>query len=349
MDGAGDGVASIDVGIGAFLLDDEHVAAQAQDLVEVDGSDVGDRRSFQLGHGVSLAGRRRGRLAGRFRTVDDGSVPLVPVGSDIEIFYESFGEPDDPLLVLVGGLGNQLIMWAEELCWGFVDRGFRVVRFDNRDAGLSTRPPADVAYDLADMAGDIVGMLDALGVDAGHILGMSLGGMIAQTMAIDHPGRVASLTSVSSTTGSPDVGHPSDEVIVALSRPEPSDRAEAIESAVAARRVWSSSEWFDEEATRVYYQRQYERAAPANSARQLAAIAASGDREPQLAQLRVPTVVMHGADDPLIDISGGQRTAATIPGAELVIVDNMAHDLPVQMWPQLIAQVTALAVRSAGG
>ena len=276
-------------------------------------------------------------------------MPHVCLGPDLELCYETFGYDDDPTLLLVGGLGNQLLMWAEELCWSFVDRGFHVVRFDNRDAGLSTRLPEGAEYDLSDMARDVVGLLDGLGIERSHVLGMSLGGMIAQTVAIDHPARVATLTSVSANTGNPAYGRATDEVVAALTRTEPDDPDAAIESAVAARRVWSSPEWFDEEATRRYYRLQYERAPAANSARQLAAMLRTGDREPALADLDVPTLVVHGRADPLVSPDGGERTAEVIPGAELVLIDGMAHDLPVQMWPQLVERVTGLAARSASG
>jgi pimeloyl-ACP methyl ester carboxylesterase len=274
-------------------------------------------------------------------------MPVAPAGA-VEIYYETFGEPEDPALLLVAGLGAQLITWQEEFCYSLIDRGFFVIRFDNRDCGLSTILPDEAAYTLSDMAADGVAVLDALGVDGAHVVGQSLGGMIAQTMAIEHPARVRTLTSISSTTGNPNVGQPTDDALVGIAREAIGDLELAIESDVAARRIWASPSWFDEEETRAYFRRANERSfQPGASLRQLVAIASGPDREPLLARLDVPTLVIHGTLDPLVTPDGGQRTAEIIPGAELLMIDGLAHDLPVQVWQQVISAITTLASQNA--
>jgi pimeloyl-ACP methyl ester carboxylesterase len=266
----------------------------------------------------------------------------------LHLYFDEVGDPQDPPLLLIAGMGSQVLLFPEEFCLGLVDRGFFVVRIDNRDAGLSDRTDPDDEYTLSDMAGDVVAVMDALGLPAAHVLGMSLGGMIAQTVAIEHPDRTLSLTSLSSTTGNPAFGAPTEEALQALTAPTPADPAEAIEADVAARRLWSSPSWFDEEATRAYFAACAARSwRPEAGARQMAAVVRSGSREERLAALAVPTLVVHGTLDALIAPSGGQRTAALVPGAELVEIEGMGHDLPVQAWQQIITAVTALAVRSA--
>jgi pimeloyl-ACP methyl ester carboxylesterase len=262
----------------------------------------------------------------------------------VRIHYETLGEPGDPALLLVAGLGAQLIIWHDEFCYSLVDRGFFVVRYDNRDSGLSTVLADGTEYTLSDMAADGVAVLDALGIDAAHVVGHSLGGMIAQQIAIEHPARVRTLTSISSTTGNPAYGQPTDEALAGIAR-EPVDEFElAIESDVAARRIWASPSWFDEDDARAYFRRAHERSfTPGASLRQLVAIASSPDREPRLRELAVPTLVIHGTLDPLVTPDGGARTAEVVPGAELLMVEGMAHDLPVQVWQQVISAITALA------
>jgi pimeloyl-ACP methyl ester carboxylesterase len=262
----------------------------------------------------------------------------------VQIHYETLGEPGDPALLLVAGLGAQLIIWHDEFCYSLVDRGFFVVRYDNRDSGLSTVLADGTEYTLSDMAADGVAVLDALGIDAAHVVGHSLGGMIAQQIAIEHPARVRTLTSISSTTGNPAYGQPTDEALAGIAR-EPVDEFElAIESDVAARRIWASPSWFDEDDARAYFRRAHERSfTPGASLRQLVAIASSPDREPRLRELAVPTLVIHGTLDPLVTPDGGARTAEVVPGAELLMVEGMAHDLPVQVWQQVISAITALA------
>ncbi len=265
----------------------------------------------------------------------------------VDIWFEEIGDPDDPVLLLVAGHGVQLIAWPDELCWAFCDRGFRVVRFDNRDAGLSTVLGDGDEYSLSDMAGDAVAVLDALGVDRAHLVGMSMGAMIAQVAAIEHPARVASLTSVSANTGEADVGGISaaalDHVVV-----DPGiERDAVIEHGLAGRRIWASDRWFDEAWHRADLEAAFDRAFHYGSGmRQFHAMAASGSRAEGLAALDVPVLVVHGDVDNLVDPSGGHRTAELVAGAELLEIEDMGHGLPSQMWAQLVEAVTRLAVRT---
>ena len=266
----------------------------------------------------------------------------------VKIFYEEFGDPLDPLLVLIPGLGSQMLLFPEELCLGFVDRGFRVVRVDNRDVGLSSRVPD--GYSLGDMAADVVSVLDACESDDGHITGVSMGGMIAQTVAARHPDRAATMTSIASATGNPTFQQPSPEVLEALMKPAVEGSLdEIIESDLAARRLWASPDWHDDEVTRAYFRTAYQRARPDGAAyqRQIDAVNGDGNRDDEVAAITRPSLVIHGTRDTLIPPAAGEHTAALIDGAELVLIDGMGHDLPVQMWPQLISSVTALAARAA--
>ncbi|HEX7096825.1 MAG TPA: alpha/beta hydrolase [Acidimicrobiales bacterium] len=275
-------------------------------------------------------------------------MPYAPAG-DVEIYYEELGDRSGPALLLIAGLGAQLISWHDEFCYGLADRGFRVLRFDNRDSGLSTILGPDASYTLSHMAADAVAVLDAAEVDAAHVVGHSLGGMIAQAIAIEHPTRVLTLTSISSTTGNPEVGRATVEALQAMSLPIATTIDEAVERDVAARRVWASPSWFDEDEARAYFRRVHERSfTPGAALRQIHAVLTADDREPLLAQLDVPTLVIHGALDPLVSLDGGRRTAEVIPGAELLVIDDMAHDLPVQVWQQVISAITALAAGVAG-
>jgi len=276
----------------------------------------------------------------------------VARNGDVDLVYESFGDPEDVPLLLVTGQGSQLLLWPEELCLGFVDRGFFVTRFDNRDAGCSTWMPEGATYTLSDMAADAIAVLDAVGLDEAHVVGMSLGGMIAQTMAIEQPARVRSLTSISSMTGNLDHGMPTDEVFVALAEaPVEGDDEVLLDQQVAQRRIWASPDWFVEEEVRGYFAACLRRARPnaAGSLRQIEAILTSGSRDEALAALCVPTLVVHGELDPLITPAGGHRTAELVPGARLLLIERMAHDLPVQVWAPIIAAVTELAAGTYAG
>lgn len=267
---------------------------------------------------------------------------------NIELEYEEFGFADDPTLLLISGLSTQLLFYEEELCLGFRDRGFHVVRFDNRDIGLSTILDDDASYTLSDMAADAIAVLDAVGVDRAIMVGTSLGGMIAQTVAIEYPDRTMALVSVSSTTGEPDVGMPTAEAYEAITRPAAATVAEQIESDIQVRSIWASPEWFDPEAARTYFEAVYARShTPGSAERQMHAILGAPSRVGELAALQTPTLVVHGDADTLIDVSGGRRTAELIPNAELFEVEGMGHDLPVQVWPALISAVTDLAQRAA--
>lgn len=277
----------------------------------------------------------------------------------IELFYETFGDIENPPLLLIMGLATQMTAWDEDFCLAIVDRGFFVIRFDNRDIGLSTKIggsgdliaavmnaaqglPVDAPYLLGDMAADAVGLLDHLGIQRAHVVGASMGGMIAQTIAIEHPERVISLTSIMSTTGEREVGQPTPEATAELLAQRPSDREGAIQAAVQTQKVIGSPEHFDEERARKLGTEAYDRSyRPSGVARQLVAILASGSRADGLRELDVPTLVIHGDVDPLITPSGGHRTAELVPGAELLIIEGMGHDLPPALWPQLVEAITA--------
>jgi pimeloyl-ACP methyl ester carboxylesterase len=276
----------------------------------------------------------------------------------ITIEYEEFGDPEAPPLVLIMGLGMQMVIWEVEFCELIASRGFRVIRFDNRDAGKSSwiedGPAPDVmaavfqgdmssaSYTLHDMAADTVGLLSALGIDAAHFVGVSMGGMIAQTCAILYPERVLSLCSMSSTTGNREVGYPHPEIVPILLGPRSRTREEAMDRWVMSVQAFGSKGLpLDLERLRRQAAEAWDRGVnPRGFARQLIAIYASGDRTEHLRQLDVPTVVIHGTDDKLIDPSGGRATADAIPGAELVIVEGMGHDLPLAAWPTLVDAIT---------
>jgi pimeloyl-ACP methyl ester carboxylesterase len=277
----------------------------------------------------------------------------------LSIYYETAGSPDDPTVLLVPGLGGQIVYWPQGLVDGLVEAGFRVVLMDNRDAGLSERlegrkvsvarvvhaieagETPDVPYLLADMADDAVELLTALDIDDAHVVGVSMGGMIAQTMAARHPERVRSLTSIMSTTGSPDVGQATPEMEESLFTPPPSEREAAIQSTVDyARTAWADH--FDEQRVRESAARNIDRGVyPEGTGRQLAAIFAAGDRTSEVASITVPTLVVHGEKDPLIDISGGVATAELVPDAELVVLPGAGHDLPPIHLPKLIDRLVS--------
>jgi pimeloyl-ACP methyl ester carboxylesterase len=281
----------------------------------------------------------------------------------IEIAYETIGDPSNPPLLLVMGLGMQLIHWDLELCRQLAERGFYVIRFDNRDSGHSTKVDAPVPdvrraivglklhapYLLEDMADDAFGLLDHLGIEAAHVMGISMGGMIAQTMAIKRPERVLSLISIMSTTGDRRAGRPKLRVWGILLRQAPRDRDAYIERFVHIFRAIGSPGFpLDAERIRELAGATYDRGHnTAGTGRQLAAIMASGDRTAQLRSLSVPTTVIHGQADPLVPFRGGRATAAAIPDARLIAVPGMGHDLPREVWPRVIDAVAETAARAA--
>lgn len=273
----------------------------------------------------------------------------------IEICAEVRGPDEAEPLLLVMGLGAQLVSWDERFADHLVERGFRVVRFDNRDTGRSThfddhrvdifevfgaieagRQP-EVPYTLSDMAADAAGLLDALGIESAHVVGASMGGMIVQTMAIEHPARVRSVTSIMSTTGDPDVGQPTAEASAMLLQAPPTTEDEAIEAALAAERVWGSPGFPDPDGTAARARREWNRVRdPAGIARQIGAIAASGSRTESLGSVSAPVTVIHGTADTLVTPSGGRRTAEAVPHATYVEIDGMGHNLPGALWPRII-------------
>lgn len=281
----------------------------------------------------------------------------------LDIAYERFGEPRLPPVLLVMGLGTQMLGWPDGFCDALVRRGLHVIRFDNRDIGLSSHmtdaPAPDVraallgdtssaSYTLSDMAGDTVGLLDALGLDGAHLVGASMGAMIAQVAAIEHPGRVRSLTSIMSSTGDRAVGQASPRALAALLSPPATTRAEAIERTVSILGVIGSPGFELDEAdvrwrTGLAYDRAHD---PVGVGRQLVAIAASGDRTAALRPVSVPTLVLHGADDPLVHVSGARATARAIPGAELIEFEGMGHHLPRELWAEIARHIGELVERA---
>jgi pimeloyl-ACP methyl ester carboxylesterase len=296
-------------------------------------------------------------------------MPAMPRahGNGVELEYETVGDPAGRPLLLVQGLGAQLISVEDGLCQELASRGFLVVRYDNRDAGLSTwfddaRPVnlaaiwggdhSSLAYTLEDMADDAAAVLDAVGVPAAHVAGISLGGMIAQLLATRHPARVRSLASIMSTTGDRAVGRPTGEAASVLVSSMPGDRDGFIERTVAnAKAVGSGTAFpFDAEAVRQGAARSFDRAYhPKGTGRQFAAILAAGDRTGALDRIRVPTLVVHGEEDQVIGVSGGEATAAAIPGARLLRVPGLGHELPPGFWPALADALVDNADRADGG
>ena len=282
---------------------------------------------------------------------------LVDVGRGIELCYDQKGDPADPPVILIAGLGQQLHSWPDEFVTKLVGRGYHVTRFDNRDAGRSThmkyRPPNPVVmfrggnprhqYHLGDMARDTVGLMDALGYADAHLVGVSMGGMIAQTVAAHHPGRVRTLTSVMSTTGARRLGRPALSTWrrMLMSKP-PRTRAEEMDRAANIfSHIGSHGFPFDEKAVRTYAGTAFDRdPSPAGIARQLAGIFASGDRTAELAQIDVPTLVIHGDRDRMVHPTGGAATARAIPGARLETIVGLGHDLPVGAWDRIIDLIT---------
>ena len=291
-----------------------------------------------------------------------GAMPTAP-SNGIELFYETFGSASDPALLLVMGLGAQMTLWDEDFCKSLASNRLHVIRFDNRDVGLSTQLEAAGAPDMAkimtgdtsgvpyllwDMAADAVGLLDHLGIAKAHIVGASMGGMIVQAIAIRHPERVLSLTSIMSTTGNPAVGQAKPEAMAALMAPPATNRDEAIARGVTTWTTIGGTFPLDEAALRDRLGRDFDRSFyPVGVARQMAAIIASGDRTEELKKLRVPTLVIHGEEDPLVTSSGGKATADAIPGAELLMVPRMGHDFPPEVSGEIVGAIVANTRKAA--
>jgi pimeloyl-ACP methyl ester carboxylesterase len=287
---------------------------------------------------------------------------LAPVNG-IELAYQEAGDPGAEPLLLIMGLGTQMLGWDDEFCAMLAERGFRVVRFDNRDIGRSTMLDAagmpsrldlflgrraTAAYLLPDMAADAAGLMDHLGIEAAHVVGASMGGMIAQTLAIEHPERVKSLVSIMSTTGSRMVGAPTLKAFGLMLAKAPRSRDAYAERIVKTFEVVGSPAYeTDGERLRELAGRMYDRSHnPRGILRQMHAITASGDRTEALRKLRLPATVIHGTRDPLVRPSGGRATARAIPGARLRIVEGMGHDLPRELWPLFSSEIADTASRA---
>ncbi|KKL80548.1 hypothetical protein LCGC14_2003660 [marine sediment metagenome] len=287
--------------------------------------------------------------------------------NNIEIEYETFGNASDKPLLLVMGLGGQMIAWDEDLIQLLVDRGFYVIRFDNRDVGLSTKfedagelnmmqafmaaqagEPVESPYSLEDMADDAVGVLDALNIEKAHICGASMGGMIVQIIAFRHHTRVLSLTSIMSTTGNPDLPSPSPEITQIFAAPAPPGREGYIENSIkVGKLLYGKGFPYDEAKRREFAGKAYDRCFyPIGFGRQLLAIMSNGNRKPKLASIKVPTLVVHGGDDPLIPVEGGRDTHDAIPGSELIIIDGMGHSMPPETWIQITDAIKTNAAKA---
>jgi pimeloyl-ACP methyl ester carboxylesterase len=286
--------------------------------------------------------------------------PRMAPTNGIELCYEMFGADDAEPLLLIMGLGAQMIIWDDEFCRQLAARGFRVIRFDNRDIGESTKLsggkrltvtellklrflgiPVTAPYKLGDMANDVLGLLDNLGIQSAHLVGASMGGMIAQELALSHPERVRSLTSIMSSTGNPKLPQPTREAAALLLRPPPTTLDEYIARFELTWKILRVGSFpLDEAKDRELAMRIYGRGLnPAGAARQLRAILASGSRKERLKSLKTPTLVIHGTVDPLIRPVAGKETAASIPGSKLMMIEGMGHALPIPMWPEIISAI----------
>ena len=274
----------------------------------------------------------------------------------IEIEYRAEGNPADPVLLLVMGLGGQLIAWPQGFVDGLRTRGFYVIRYDNRDCGLSTKfegtpdisslfagDTSSAPYRVENMAEDAAALLAELGIRKAHVVGVSMGGMITQAMVINHQDRLLSACSIMSTTGDRSVGAPTGEAIAALLRPIATSREEAVEASLEGSRVVGSPKYpTDEVFLRQRAEEAYDRSyCPEGTARQLAAVLASPDRTEGLRGVRLPFLVVHGEDDPLVTLSGGEATASAVPGSKFITIPGMGHDLPEPLWAEITEAIVA--------
>jgi pimeloyl-ACP methyl ester carboxylesterase len=283
--------------------------------------------------------------------------PQMGRANGIELCYETFGDPAAEPMILIMGLGAQMILWDDDFCRQLAARGFYVIRFDNRDIGQSSKLsggkplsafellklrvlkiPVKAPYRLRDMAEDTVGLMDTLGIASAHLVGASMGGMIAQEIAISFPQRVRSLTSIMSTTGNPKIPGPTREAMAVLMAPPPKSREEYIERFGKTWKILRAGSFPEDEARdRGLAERTFARGLnPAGVGRQMRAILASGSRKERLRTVKAPTLVIHGTVDPLVHPAGGKDTAASVPGAKLIMIERMGHALSIPMWPQII-------------
>lgn len=281
--------------------------------------------------------------------------------NDINIEFETLGDPNSEPLILIAGLGSQLIAWSDEICELFAENGFFIIRFDNRDVGLSSKfenagipdmmeinaayirgERPKLPYTLEDMADDAIGILNTLSIEKAHVCGASMGGMIAQIIAYRHPSRVRSLAIIMSTTGNPELPPSKPEILMQFFAPVPSKREAYIEEMVKRDRLIKGSFPFDEDQSRLYRTKEYDRNYyPDGIARQLAATSVPGNIKPYITAIKAPTIVIHGRDDPFYHIEAGKDIASTIPRAELLILDGMGHNFPREILQQIINAIVA--------
>lgn len=306
-------------------------------------------------------------MAPRRPSTEDPSVSaelFAPVGTEVELCYQTFGDPDGEPLLLVMGLSGPMTWWDEVFCAHLAAAGFHVVRYDNRDTGRSSRinaparpdqlvkafatGRATTPYTMSDLAGDAVALLDHLGLESAHLVGVSMGGMIAQTVAIEHTARVRSLTSISSTTGRRTVGWQHPSLLPRLIAPRKAGRDAYVESSLVMWSLIGSADYAsDPDALRTRAEATFDRGVSASGAvRQMLAILTQDDRTPRLRSLRVPALVIHGTADKMVHVSGGRSTASAIPGAELLLVDGMGHDLPAELFETFVEAIARTADRA---
>ena len=314
-----------------------------------------------------MLGIAKGPRTGTSSRVPPNAPMNLLKANGIDLAYDSFGNPSDDVVLLISGLGTQMIRWTQAFCEALAARGYRVIRFDNRDAGCSTHfrdcvPPdfgalaaalmagqrPELPYTLHDMAADAIGLMDALGIDRAHVAGRSMGGMIAQVMASEYPSRVLSLTSIMSSSGNPGLPQAAPEVMGMMMRPVPnpvSDQEGFLTHSVAfARHIGSTGFPFDEESHRRLVLEEARRAYdPGGTGRQIAAMAVAGDRRARLATIKAPALVIHGAADPLIPAACGRDTADSIPDARFMLIEGMGHDLPPALYEQVATAIDDLA------
>jgi len=286
--------------------------------------------------------------------------------NNIEIEYETIGDPTSKPLLLIAGLGSQLLAWSDEICENLANIGFFVIRFDNRDVGLSTKfedagipdmmeisaayirgEKPNLPYTLEDMADDAVGILDTLKIDKAHICGASMGGMIAQIIAYRHPSRVQSLAVIMSTTGNPELPRSKPEILMQFFAPVPSEREAYIDEMVKRDSLIYGNFTYDEVQGRDYRTKEYDRSYyPEGIARQMAAMAVPGSIKSKISVIQAPTIVIHGSEDPFNQIEAGKEIASNIPSAELLIIDGMAHSFPIEVVPRIVNALVANSNKS---